>query len=210
LIIECKKSKYPWVFFSSKEYGWGDVFCFTKHYSDLDFYFSQMKAPTLQDQIYKRLEKNHFLNKTGTFYSISYCEAFKKPDTPSEIYKAIESVLAFLDFRMKLRKSNTNKRNYYFSEFFNPVIVLQGNLFEANIEGEEIHVKESNHVQIRVDYKHDIYIVDVVTKENFENFFDMIETDHCEYVECIDAICSSQKVKSGLKKQRNNLQNLEL
>jgi hypothetical protein len=205
IVVECKKSKYPWVFFSSNMYGSEDVFCFAKYYSDFDLYFAGINAPNLRTQIYRKLRKNHYKYNKGVPYCLSYFEAFRKPDAPSEIYKAIESVLSFLNFRIESRKSRALEKRGYFTEFFCPVVVLEGSLFEAEIEEDEIYVKKTDHIHLRVDYKDDIYMVDVVTKENFENLFNMIENDHYDFVESINGINFSQDYQSSLKRHRRKI-----
>jgi hypothetical protein len=45
-----------------------------------------------------------------------------------------------------------------------PIIVLDGYLFEAIIKNETTRLIERNHIQIRASYDGDIYIVDVVKK----------------------------------------------
>jgi len=207
IVVECKKSNSPWVFFSSKLYGSEDVFCFSKYCSDFDSYFASNNAPNLQAQIYKKLRKNHNKYAKGVPYCLSYFEAFRKPGVPSDIYKAIESVLSYLHFRSASEKSRAEKRGY-FTEFFYPVVVLEGNLFGAEIVGDEIHVKKMDHIHLRVDYKDNIYMVDVVTKDNFENFLDIIETDHHDFVESINRIDFSKNYQAGLKKHMNDFLDL--
>jgi hypothetical protein len=204
MVVECKKSKPPWVFFSSNLYGSEDIFCFAKYYSDFDSYFAGIKAPNLRSHIYKKLRMNHYKYNKGVPYCLSYFESFRKPDVPSEIYKAIESALSFLNFRIESRKSRAEKGGN-FTEFFYPVVVLEGSLFNAEIEEDEICVKKTDHIHLRVDYKDDIYMVDVVTKENFENLFNMIENDHYDFVESINGIDFSTDYQSSLKRHKRVL-----
>lgn len=207
IVVECKKSKYPWVFFSSSLYGFEDIFPFAKYYSDFDLYFARIKKPNLRAQIYKNLRVNHYKYNKGIPYCLSYFEAFRKPDAPSEIYKAIESVLSFLNFRIESRKSRIIRygRRGDFTEFLYPVVVVEGNLFEAQIEGDEIHVTKRDHIHLRTDYKDNIYFVDVVTKENFENFFNMIENDHYDFVESINRINFAQDFQSSSKRHKRKI-----
>jgi hypothetical protein len=157
-----------------------------------------LHAPSLQSQIYQKLRENHYKYTKGVPYCLSYLEAFRKPDVPSEIYKAIESVLSFLNFRIESRKSRAEKGGC-FTEFFYLVVVLEGSLFEAEIVEDEIYVKKTDHIHLRVDNKDDIYMVDVVTKENFENLFVMIENDHYDFIESINGINFSKDYQSSLK-----------
>ena len=197
IIVECKKSKYPWVFFSSSMYGTQDVSCFIKYYSEFDLYFAKTKTPNLFNRINKKLKKNHYKYSEGIPYCLSYFEAFKNPNAPSEIYKAIDSVLSFLNFRLELRQSRGDVRGFH-TQFFYPIIVLEGCLFEAEMDKDEIHVNKRDHVHLRVDYRDDIYIVDVVTKEYFETLFNIIEKDHYDFVKSISKVNFTEKHKAIL------------
>ncbi len=198
MIIECKKSKdKPWVFFSSGMYQSTDVFCFTKYMSDFDLYFNREEAYLLLGQIYKNLGKNHYMDKRMP-KCITYFEAFKNPSIPSEIYKAINSVLSFLCYK---RESVSKRRNElgFSTEFFFPIIVFDGPLFEARVEGDKVNVKEQNHIQLRTDYNEEMFIIDIVKKEYFEKFFGLIEEDHLEFVNSVNKIHFPEEHKSRLK-----------
>lgn len=202
IIVECKKStKYPWVFFSSAQYGWEDIFYFIKYYSDFDLHFAEIKAPKLRNQLHTKLKKNHYIFDKDVPYCLSYCEAFKKPDAPSEIYKAIESVLSFLKFKIESRKLRADKNGVY-TQFYYPIVVLDGSLFEAEIDEDAIQVKKRDHIHLRVDFEDEIFMLDIVTKQKFEDFFNTIENDHYDFVECINKINFSQEYISSLKKYK--------
>lgn len=201
MIIECKKSKdKPWVFFSSSMYQSKDVSSFTKYVSDFDMYFNREKTYSLIGQIYKNLSVYHYKDERIP-RCITYFEAFKNPSIPSEIYKAIDSVLSFLFYMRELRINRCNEFNFY-TEFFFPIIVFDGHLFEAIAEGNEINVKEQNHIQLRTDYNEEIFIIDFVKKEYFEKFFELIEKDHLEFVTAINKIHFSEEYISKLKTTR--------
>ena len=198
MIIECKKSKdKPWVFFSSSMHQSTDVFCFTKYVSDFDLYFNREKTYPLLSQIYENLSKNHYKDKRIP-KCITYFEAFKNPSTSSEIYKGIDSVLSFLCYK---RGSVSKRRNElgFFTEFFFPIIVFEGALFEANVERDEVNVKEQRHIQLRTDYNEEVFSIDIVERGYFEKFLSLIEKDHLELVKAIDKIHFSEEQKSRLK-----------
>lgn len=198
MIIECKKSKdKPWVFFSASMHQSKDVSSFTKYVSDFDLYFNREKTYPLMGQIYKNLSTYHYKDKRIP-QCITYFEAFKNPSIPSEIYKAIDSVLSFLVYMNGSRISRCNEFGSY-TEFFFPIIVFDGHLFEAIAEGNEINVKEQNHIQLRTDYNEEIFIIDFVKKEYFEKFFELIEKDHLEFVTSINKIHFSEEYTSKLK-----------
>lgn len=200
MIIECKKSKdKPWVFFSSSMHKSMDVFYFTKYVSEFDLYFKQKGRYSLLGQIYKGLEKNHYMDKAVP-KCITYFEAFKSQSSSLGIYQAIESVLSFLRYRREFYLSRF-ERFGCFSEFLFPVIVLDGLLFEATLEGEEIVLKERDHIQLRTDYNEEIFVIDVINKGHFENFFQSIERDHLAFIKSINKLDFPMDFKTQLKRK---------
>lgn len=201
LSLSARNQQNTLVFFSSAQYGWEDVFYFIKYYSDFDLHFAEIKAPKLRNQLHTKLKKNHYIFDKDVPYCLSYCEAFKKPDAPSEIYKAIESVLSFLKFKIESRKLRADKTGVY-TQFYYPIVVLDGSLFEAEIDEDAIQVKKRDHIHLRVDFEDEIFMLDIVTKQKFEDFFNTIENDHYDFVECINKINFSQEYISSLKKYK--------
>ena len=198
MIIECKMSKdNPWVFFSSSMHHFKDVSLFTKYISDFDLYFHKEGKYPLLGHILKNLIKNHYKEKEIP-RCITYFEAFKKLSTPSEIYKGIDSVLSFLFYKREYFLKR-RKELGFFTVFFFPIIVFDGNLFEANVEEGIVNVKEQTHIQLRTDYNEEIFIIDVVKKEYFEKFLDIIEQDHLEFINSINNIHFPEEHKSKLK-----------
>lgn len=199
MIIECKKSKdKPWVFFSSRMYQSIHVFSFIKYVSEFDSYFRQEKRYPLIGQIYKDLDSNHYMDK-GIPACVTYFEAFKDPSS-SEIYKAIESVLSFLHYRREWYLSKFKELGC-FTNFLFPVIVLDGLLFEATLNGEDVNVIERDHVQLRTDYCEEIFIVDIVKKESFRKFFQLIEKNHISFVKSINKLYFPDNYKTELKRK---------
>jgi hypothetical protein len=187
LIIECKKSEAkPWVFFTSPAYSFESVISFLKYSSDFDRYFSRKRLPHLLPRIFKQLTKSHYSNATIP-RGISYTEAFKATTTPSEIYKAIDSVVSYLNHAREIRLAARKEYGVY-TEIFLPVILLDGRLYEASLENDQINLEERTHLQLRTFYQEEIYIIDVVTREQFENFFLEVEAFHNEVVSAIGTI----------------------
>lgn len=67
------------------------------------------------------------------------------------------------------------------------------------VEGDKVNVKEQTHIQLRTDYNEQIFIIDIVKKEYFEKFLDLIEKDHLEFVNVINKIHFPEEHKSRLK-----------
>ena len=180
MIIECKKSKdRPWVFFSSHDYQSPDVLSFIKYNSEFDNYFAKTRNYLLLGQIFKNLKKNHYCDKNIP-RCIAYSEAFKNErSTPSQIYDAVDSVLSYTRHAQSQRNDDLEEYGTY-TEFYFPVI-------------------ERKHLQLRTDYDDGIFIIDVVVKDYFEQFFQIIEDDHKEFVKAIDKIKFPIPYKKMLK-----------
>jgi hypothetical protein len=190
LIIECKKSEAkPWVFFSSPAYGRGRVLHSLKYFSELDSYFAGRHLPPLLAQIYPAITKSHYVDASLP-RCFSYCEAFKNTEKPSEIYTAIDSVIRYLSYRRRSRE-NRRKKSGVFSEFYLPIIVFEGCLFEASISGAEIDLHQRSHLQLRTwqgEALDDLCVIDVVTRDHFQEFFNELEHFHDELVSAIRSL----------------------
>jgi hypothetical protein len=80
------------------------------------------------------------------------------------------------------------------------VIVLDGLLFEAHLDGSEIKLKPQSHLQVRAMSEADVYIVDVVTKDYFKTFFDEIEKFHDELTSLISRLDLPEDYAAGATK----------
>jgi hypothetical protein len=190
LIIECKKSESkPWVFLSSPAYSFDKILSSLKYFSDLDSHFALRGLPPLLAQIYPKIKKSHYADASLP-RCFSYYEAFKGPDKPSEIYAAIESVTNYLSYRYQSR-ANRPEEAGTFSEFYLPIVVLEGRLFEASISETDIDLHERSHLQLRTwrsEAHNDLFVIDIVTRDKFPKFFDDLEQFHNEIVSSIKAI----------------------
>jgi hypothetical protein len=188
LIIECKKSSAkPWVFFSSPSYAFEDVRTFLKYTSDFDKYFHLRKGSELLYEIREKLTKCHYADPLIP-RCFSYQEAFRGPAShPSEIYSAVDSVITYLEYMQELR-SYKGLNLGIFSEFYFPIVVLDGYLFEASITQAEIKVQARQHLQLRTFLRGDIYIIDIVTRNHFEKLFNEIAEFHKQLVATIRSL----------------------
>jgi len=184
LIIECKKrADKPWVFISTPSYSFQTAMFHLQYTSEYDLYFKERDSTPLLPQLFSQLHHNYY-NDTSLPRCISYYEAFKDPNQPSDIYKSIDSVISFLLYRRASRKES-QKVFGTVSEFFLPIVVLEGRLFEASISGNEVNVYEKPHIQLRTFHSQGIYIIDFVTREYFAEFFKKVEFLHEEITSAI-------------------------
>jgi hypothetical protein len=200
LIIECKKSTdKPWVFFSSSSYAFENVASFLKYTSDFDLYFSQSKLPPLIAQVYPRIRRSHYAD-AALPRCVSYYEAFKGTSSPSEIYRAIDSVITYLCYRRGSRLKNREEFGVV-SEFYLPIIVLDGRLFEASLDNPEIEVRERSHLQLRTFHRNHLYIIDIVTKDHFQEFFLGVEAFHEEVCDAIKRLNFSPVFEGAVRQK---------
>jgi len=204
LIIECKKSsEKPWVFFSTPSYKFDSVASFIKYASDFDAYFGKRGFVPLLAQIYPGLKVGHY-SDSGVPRCVSYYEAFRSTSAPSEIYGAIDSVITYLNYRRSSRLKASEEFGT-FSEFYLPVIVLDGNLFEATVELDQVSVRARPHIQLRTFHKEDIYIIDVVLRDHFQQFFDEVSKFHDEIVRCIASLSLPKEFKTAAQAKHKEL-----
>jgi len=197
LVIECKKSQAkPWVFFSLDMYENMPFAGFMKYVSDFNLYFRKVGRKSLLGQVIKFIKANHYNHKLPK--CITYFEAFKPHQANSEIYDAVDSVLSFLTYAMENESADSHTAGDN-TVFFFPVVVLDGTLFEAKVHGDEVELIERKHILLRASYSQEIFIVDFVTKEYFESFFNTIEADHTELVWCINKISLPAKHRRAMR-----------
>lgn len=199
LVIECKKSQaQPWVFFSVEMYEDMPFAGFMSYVSDFNLYFSKVGSKSLLGQVIGFLQVNHYNYKVPK--CVTYLEAFKTHQANSEIYDAVDSVLSYLRYAVE---STDLSINGDMTTFFFPVVVLDGILFEAKVQGDEVELIEQNHILLRTVYEDAIFIVDVVTKEYFASFLDIVERDHSELARCINKIILPAKQRRAMRLKHN-------
>jgi len=202
LIIECKKSESkPWVFFSANL---GHLLTmpqvgFVKYYSDFNAYFEKIGERSLLGQIAHKLKNNHY-NDSTIPRCITYCEAFRDQNTrENNIYSAIESVLSFLSWDIDWRSESSDELGD-FSTFYFPVIVLDGELLEAKQQGNGLSVRRRNHIQLRAIFdRGKVFIIDIVRKNHFATYLQMIEEDHKEFVSSIGKLTLKPAHRAKMK-----------
>ena len=138
LIIECKKQEKPWIFFKQN---WKN-----QNYMSLSPNHIELTKASIFDWIDQNgiFKKHHYYNKKlATYYYVGLTNPDRGPS--QTIYKAVTQVLDALIFYWKqLDKAND-------LIFFHPVIVFDGNIFEAIYKNEEFEIEESNHVCLLID-----------------------------------------------------------
>ncbi len=188
LIIECKKSEKPWVFFTTPEkYQFtrlGDIikwkYLDKKIFSDLYSSVSYISDTSLK-------EYHHYFQKP--YLARTYFEPFKnqsKNEASLMIYTAIMSSIKATLFHLKEPIPENWLHLYY------PLIIFSGELFEANIDTEnKLQVNEAPHIQLSFSYMipqseptYSIwegqrkFIIDLIRENYIEEYLRIIEEEH--------------------------------
>jgi len=158
LCIEIKHAPdHPWVIFMTKDswasYEWSILHCGECYREELGTIF----APG--DLNNKPLCRSD--GKTGT----SFYEAFKKSDATSKIFKALIGASKAAYFQKEQWGEHTDNTKYtaegqVILEFFIPLVVAEGHLFEAHLKKDDVLVKETSWIPIKLNYSSPNYSKD--------------------------------------------------
>lgn len=148
LLIECKKSEKPWVFFTTIESHSGIRLGNLLH-STKDWLFSNRSTShgRLPDELLR--EQHHYFRKSRlarTFYE-PFKNQEKSDNTSQMIYSAVMSAIKATLFHEQGEKGIRWATIYY------PVIIFSGNLFEAIVSSvDKIELIPSEHIQLSFNY----------------------------------------------------------
>lgn len=181
LIIEVKKSEKPWVVFCQdyknkrhRGLGWG-ILNFTDNVTSNQLTYNNIN------------KENRFANHD--FYGTSYHEAFKEPSETSQIYSALmTSCKAAVDIKKRNSWKKEDKKydaskNHHI-DFFLPIVVLSGKIFQATLDLEgEISVEEVDYVPVKLNYssknyKESSFYPEIVNLNGLKNHLQRIEKWH--------------------------------
>jgi hypothetical protein len=186
LLIECKKSSKPWVFFSTS--------CEDEISRDFTIHSLVKKtqsttSPRPQQKrvggdIASRMALHHYFNRER--WARTYHEPFKKSNGEHQvaIFTAINSVVNATMFYMAIAEKMPGGVDFYY-----PVIVFDGQLFEAEVlSKEDVELKPVNHVLL--DYRLTIpdrldwngmtehrFIIDVISDAFVQDYASIVIND---------------------------------
>jgi len=186
MIIQCKKTDKPWVFFDNGKTSWPQIpaECFKSKKEEFhEMSFEELETFGLKSHRFKK----YVLHK-------SYHEAFSGPKQLSKIYESFITLIKALKFF---------KRQYgvgsYVIHYFAPIIVLDGTLWSATLKKNttvklNVLLKEVNKLFIVFNWlsqpdERDIsyekeQIIEVITRKAFKKSLLEIEKDNKELYRC--------------------------
>jgi hypothetical protein len=197
LIIECKKQKAPWIFFTQTQRN-DDPFTLNVNFAGFDEgYTSNSKENKLLFQrhfYYNRNSSTYFIvggKKNGD--SVETDDTLQNNDRKKSAFggpgatidRAISQVYHALQFYLSQGYNEV-------PEFYYPIIVFDGEMFEASYPHGELEIRPTNHVSLYFGVEFDKpelletvksldlrlskpYIVDIVKLNYFKQFLDEIE-----------------------------------
>jgi hypothetical protein len=182
LIIECKKQKDPWIFFKQNQ---KIESIYTLNTNLAGYSYGYVNSSEENTRLFK---KHYYFHKQLSTYYLVGGKRIEKGGPGSTIDRAINQVYNALHFFI-------NQTGAEFPVLFYPIIVFDGEIFEAWYQNEQLEIKKSDHIFLQFDVefnepeimkrfgtekidmvlsaKH--YVIDIVKIGYFEKFLDEIE-----------------------------------
>lgn len=182
LIIECKKQKDPWIFFKQGR-KIDSIFVLNADHCGHEYGYVSTKQND-------RFKKHYYYDNDFCTYHLVGGKKIEKGGPGATIDRAINQVYSALNFFIGSTEGS-------YPEFFYPVIVFDGEMYEASYRDEELEVKRTDHVFLQFDvaftrpqiieqigsYKIDTvlssktHVIDIVKFGYFEKFLDKIDNN---------------------------------
>jgi hypothetical protein len=182
LIIECKKQKDPWIFFKQNK-KIDTIYTLNTNFAGYSYDYVNLSKKN--ERLFK---KHYYYGKELCTYYLVGGKKIDKSGPGATIDRAINQVYGALKFFIRQTGGE-------FPVLYYPVIVFDGEIYEAYYKDENLETKKSDHIYLQFDVafnKPEImerigtrkidavlssksYVIDVVKKEYFEKFLGEIE-----------------------------------
>ena len=202
LAIECKKSEtHAWIFFNQPE----GLKSFNGQYID----FMQIQKKDLElgffDLLSGVLHYDQFSEVATSYTEIVYQDGGrgrteKSRTEKSEIFEAKNQLTKFIsyDFEQLLKRLENRAlipklTTHYLSWIYYPIIVFDGKLYEATCKNNDVELTERKHILLSAKYSPQYaknfpktdsrdmsYLIDVVRRDFFSDFLNILETECLE------------------------------
>jgi hypothetical protein len=138
------------------------------------------------------LKEHHYFKMTTCS---QYCMAFKIGNEKNQIFDGLQQLFSAYKYMRKTNEYYMEKRDPkegIWTKVYYPVLIFDGRLFVSQLTGDELDVKEVNH--LLYSGQHPSYLdtqitVDVVCADFFPDYLKLLEKDH-------SAFCSFIKSKT--------------
>lgn len=186
LVIQCKKSEKPWVFFDNGDTRWLQIPPSHFKCNDDDFIGFEFS-----DLVSYGLNKNRLIN---ALLHKSFYESFSDPKYSSKIFESLVT---------SIKAMNYFKNIYGTGEFvihiFIPLIVVDGTLWSAKLVNNknntpQVTLKKVKSLFVVFNQLEKIgesnlpleeeYVIEIVTRDSFQKYLSTIERDNSELYRC--------------------------
>jgi hypothetical protein len=202
LIVECKKSEKPWVFFATPEehyqYKLGELVKATMAELVIFSTKDQTRSYVSDDQ----LRAFHHYFRTGRLARTFY-EPFKgqeRAEHTQMIYSAVMSVVNATLIHVMMRPVHRTLHIYY------PLVVFNGRMFEAEVKSTEaVDLHEASHVQLSFNYTLETpstyrtiwrgqqrFVIDFVHLDHLADLLSEIDTEREQLVQLLQGSLPGQ------------------
>ena len=170
LVIECKKSSKPWVFFttSKEKRFFGIPFGVIKHWADPELRYSIYFSQWVQ-------KKSHYTYSHFKEQAIIAYEPFKK-GKGQEIFEATYQVIKALNFELEQNKKSPSLVPMRPIFILYPAIVCDGHLFECRLQNGDMKIVPTDYLQYLVERK-ELFLIDVIKKEFLQQYLKIINQE---------------------------------
>lgn len=165
LIIECKKSDKPWVFFTTpRELSPSidiELLALVKQFSNPELIRSLAFIKWLQ-------KENHYSYDNCKEYAVISYEPFKK-GTGREILEATHQVTKALNFQLDEFRKATSLITMNPVFILYPIIAFDGHLYESKPQAEDMELRRCSHLEYFISRK-ELFLIDILEKNYLPEF----------------------------------------
>lgn len=227
LVIQCKKTKKPWVFFDNGKTNWPRIP--SQNFKSEKKDFHSMMLQDINKKIAGKgiafrfrggnlesfgLKKHRYIQVD---FHKSYHEVFTTPSAESKIYESFITATKALEYF-----KNHYGTSRYAIHLFIPIVVLDGTLWSASIKNKKGDALRDGKLSLKkVDglfvvferlipsgekqlFLEEEQIIEIITRKALKKKLDAIERDNKELYKCWTKFINSQKLLSSSIKKRIN------
>lgn len=218
LVIQCRKTNKPWVFFDNGRTNWPQIPPQNFKSGKKDFHWMLLRdinksiprkgiaAKIRGDNLENLgLKKHRYLQ---AYFHKSYHEAFSAPNTESKIYESFITVTKALEYF-----KNHYGISRYTIHLFIPIIVLDGTLWSASIKNKKGNILDNGELSLKnVDglfvvfcrltpfgekklFFEEEQIIEIITCKALRKKLDVLERDNKELYKCWTNFINSSLIK---------------
>jgi len=180
LIIECKKSEKPWLFYTTVSKSIPKIievlrvkgYTVTSELSRKEYKSSK----EFFKEIVNLFSKSHYFSQGSNRECVIPYDPFKE-GKGQQIVTAINQVIKSAKYQLKLLSEAYSKINLHPLIIIYPLVVFEGTLLECRLEKTDFEIMEAKYVRY-VMQEHPIsHIVEIISKDFLEDYLRMLDDE---------------------------------